>query len=141
MSICYVLRGLSFLVTNLPSPAPHCQIGSNEYNPPKSLNLQMITQIDIQKGCGDLIFSGHTCSAFTFVISAFVYGKYLLPCNLQSLCIFFCFCLFFCYAYTNCFKAITQIRTFYVSTCAYKLHINRYLPPQKSNRHQRKQQT
>ena len=52
------LRSISFIFTILPSPAEHCQINSDNYNPPNI--LQIFIRMDMFKGCGDLIFSGHT---------------------------------------------------------------------------------
>lgn len=52
------LRCISFLFTILPSPAKHCQNGSEEYNKPTF--VEIFTRLDMFTGCGDLIFSGHT---------------------------------------------------------------------------------
>jgi len=56
MSVLNLLRPLSFLVTQLPGPAEHCRPGSLTYNPP----VTIFERANFQKGCGDLLFSGHT---------------------------------------------------------------------------------
>lgn len=56
MSVLNVLRVASFLVTQLPGPAEHCRPGSLTYNPPDTV----FERANFEKGCGDLLFSGHT---------------------------------------------------------------------------------
>ena len=88
ISLCVICRCISFLATSLPGPAPHCQPESTEYNPPKNLH-EVIFTYDPLKRCGDLIFSSHTALSLIFVISIFIYGKYLLQKRLyQILCYF-----------------------------------------------------
>eukprot|EP00479_Gromia_sphaerica_P003493 TRINITY_DN14077_c0_g1_i1.p3 TRINITY_DN14077_c0_g1~~TRINITY_DN14077_c0_g1_i1.p3 ORF type:complete len:50 (+),score=4.42 TRINITY_DN14077_c0_g1_i1:118-267(+) len=37
VSICEIFRSLTFLSTILPSPADHCQPGSQDYDPPTTV--------------------------------------------------------------------------------------------------------
>jgi len=90
------LRCISFIFTILPAPAEHCQINSNEYNPPNL--LEIFIRMDMFKGCGDLIFSGHT-NIITIVSVTTLY--YLYPIlnnfyyNLYIIFIFFFHSLLF----------------------------------------------
>jgi hypothetical protein len=61
MAVLNLLRTVSFLVTQLPGPAEHCRPGSPTYNPPKTV----FERASFQKGCGDLLFSGHTMTLTT----------------------------------------------------------------------------
>mmetsp|Transcript_19055 Transcript_19055/g.30238 ORF Transcript_19055/g.30238 Transcript_19055/m.30238 type:complete len:318 (-) Transcript_19055:93-1046(-) len=88
MACCIVLRCATFLSTSLPGPAPHCQPGSEQYNPPHSLS-EVLARIDIFKGCGDLIFSSHTALSLCLTCSVYVYLPLLLPISLFRLW-FFC---------------------------------------------------
>ena len=64
MTICYALRTLTVPLTSLPGPAPHCRVGSVDYNPPADW-IDIITRVGPLHGkfntCGDLLFSGHMC--------------------------------------------------------------------------------
>lgn len=77
MCLCFVylqtLRIVSFLVTILPGPAPHCQPGSDVYNPPSDL-WEIMTRMDATFGCGDLIFSSHTTFIMMFVMLFWEYS-------------------------------------------------------------------
>ena len=50
------LRVCSFMMTLLPSPAPHCS--REELDPPKTVG-QIFLEFDTGNGCSDLIFSSH----------------------------------------------------------------------------------
>lgn len=65
VTICILLRCLTFMVTVLPGPAPHCK--ADRHNPPTSLN-EIIFRFDSLTGCGDLIFSSHTLIAINFAL-------------------------------------------------------------------------
>lgn len=55
MSVLNVLRTMTFLCTQLPGPAKHCRPDSDVYNPPTHMTERAV----FDKGCGDLLFSGH----------------------------------------------------------------------------------
>lgn len=75
---CIVLRCICFLSTSLPGPAPHCQPGSPDYDPPRS-QYEVWTRIDVIHGCGDLIFSSHTLMSVAFTLSVYLYAPYYFP--------------------------------------------------------------
>jgi hypothetical protein len=56
--IALALRCLTFMVTILPAPALHCQIGQGEFHPPENA-MQIFFHVDVIHGCGDLTFSSH----------------------------------------------------------------------------------
>jgi hypothetical protein len=58
LTVGQLLRIGSFITTQLPGPAPWCQPGSNNYNPPSSA-FQVFFRFDTATSCGDLIFSSH----------------------------------------------------------------------------------
>lgn len=66
-SVCTLLRIITFVSTLLPSPAAHCLPDSIDYNPPKN-TIEMLTRLDLYKGCGDLIFSSHTLIAINMAL-------------------------------------------------------------------------
>jgi len=72
MSIAFVIRIVSFLITILPSPGPQCRSDSPLYNPPTTA-VDILFRIDALEGCADLVFSSHT--AYT-VTSSLLYWKY-----------------------------------------------------------------
>jgi hypothetical protein len=66
------LRMCSFLITLLPSPAPHCQPGSTTWNPPTSA-FEVFFTFDPTYGCGDLIFSSHIIFGMCFTLATLMY--------------------------------------------------------------------
>eukprot|EP01083_Nonionella_stella_P029679 81640_1 len=58
ISLCTLLRCITFLVTGLPGPAEHCRPGSEVYNPPVG-TWEVLFRFDATRGCGDLLFSSH----------------------------------------------------------------------------------
>ncbi len=54
--IAVFLRVVSFLITILPAPAPHCAKAT--FNPPKTTS-DIIFKFDLGGGCSDLLFSSH----------------------------------------------------------------------------------
>jgi hypothetical protein len=54
--ISVFLRVCSFMMTLLPSPAPHCS--KEELDPPKTV-AEIFLEFDTGNGCSDLIFSSH----------------------------------------------------------------------------------
>ncbi|RLN48646.1 hypothetical protein BBJ29_002544 [Phytophthora kernoviae] len=90
LSICLVLRCISFLVTALPSPAAHCELKFNdtcleanpddpvpcvvpnpEFNPPTV--SEWFTRLDSLNGCGDLMFSSHTIYTVSLILTVWKY--------------------------------------------------------------------
>jgi len=61
-SFTVVLRVVSFLITILPSPAPHCSQGT--FDPPKTAS-DILFKFDTENGCSDLIFSSHMMYGIT----------------------------------------------------------------------------
>lgn len=72
LTVAIALRIVCFMVTILPAPAPHCQPGSADYDPPSSAS-EVLLEIEALKGCGDLLFSSHTVMA---VLSACLITRY-----------------------------------------------------------------
>jgi len=72
--------------------APHCRIGSQEFNPPKNI-FEIFTRIDTINGCGDLIFSGHFTHAITSTI--FIWNYFGKKFILKYINLFLCCVLFF----------------------------------------------
>eukprot|EP00899_Mesostigma_viride_P026899 jgi/Mesvir1/7394/Mv19195-RA.1 len=76
-----LLRVITFLVTVLPGPAPWCQDvtndGGGEYDPNRAPTSakDIFQSVNVQKGCGDLIFSGHTLLFMSFVLSVTKYCR------------------------------------------------------------------
>ncbi|CAH0481073.1 unnamed protein product [Peronospora belbahrii] len=86
ISICMVLRIISFLVTALPSPADHCELkfddaclAANPNNPvlcvipnpdfePPALS-DLFTRLNPLTGCGDLMFSSHTIYTVSLILT------------------------------------------------------------------------
>ncbi|CAI5714647.1 unnamed protein product [Hyaloperonospora brassicae] len=90
LSICLVLRILSFLATALPSPADHCELKFNDAcmqaNPDNPIPCvvpnpnfkppgtdQLLTRIDSLNGCGDLMFSSHTIYTVSLILTMWKY--------------------------------------------------------------------
>jgi len=74
VSIGFIIRAGSFLLTILPSPGEHCAAGHADYNPPLDA-LEIFLRIDAFKGCGDLIFSSHTAYTTATALTYFRYGN------------------------------------------------------------------
>jgi hypothetical protein len=82
-SICIFLRCVSFLVTILPAPAPHCAIG--EFNPPTTA-YEVIFNFNTDHGCSDLIFSSHMMYGITatLIVTQYVLtAKHLMASKLE----------------------------------------------------------
>ena len=65
VSVCQLLRCLSFSATQLPAPSRHCQPGVAEPVPwPLAWTDWLIVDVKRQasQGCGDLIFSRRACA-------------------------------------------------------------------------------
>ena len=78
VSTCQLLRCASFLVTRLPSPAPHCRPGASvAERRPADLSSWMWVDVARQstRGCGDLIFSSHVCWGMAVALSVHRYGR------------------------------------------------------------------
>ena len=71
-SIAILCRVVSFLSTILPSPHVHCH--NEDFNPPTGWGI--ITDLNLAKGCGDLIFSSHMMH---FLIPLCLVVWYALP--------------------------------------------------------------
>lgn len=90
ISICLILRIISFLVTALPGPAEHCELNFNdaclasnpddpvscvvpnpEFDPPSITEL--FTRINALEGCGDLMFSSHTIYTVSLILTVWKY--------------------------------------------------------------------
>ncbi len=56
VSITAIFRAIGFLITVLPSPAPHCS--AQLFNPPQTV-VQILFSLNADHGCSDLIFSAH----------------------------------------------------------------------------------
>ena len=77
VSACQLCRVAAFSATQLPSPAPHCAEGAAGATLPLPRSVADVLVVDVAKqvnrGCGDLIFSSHV----TFVMAmALTYGRY-----------------------------------------------------------------
>jgi hypothetical protein len=68
VSVCDVLRSISFLATVLPGPAPHCQDADNKFYNPPALN-DVFFRWDVSHGCGDLVFSSHFIFALVSLLT------------------------------------------------------------------------
>jgi len=78
VSSCQLLRCASFLVTRLPSPAPHCRPGYTAAEAaPADLSSWMLVDVARQstRGCGDLIFSSHVCWGVAAALAVHRYGR------------------------------------------------------------------
>ena len=75
LGIGHLVRIFMYLSTSLPSPADHCQPGSDSYNPPSSL-ITVFTRFSSFKdlNCGDLIFSGHMFQNISFTVVSCIYS-------------------------------------------------------------------
>lgn len=77
-SICIIFRCVSFLVTILPAPAPHCSV--DEFNPPQTAS-DIFFRFDTEDGCSDLIFSSHMMYGITAacIVTQYVFtAKHLM---------------------------------------------------------------
>jgi hypothetical protein len=62
VSICVVLRCVSFIITILPAPAPQCS--QARFDPPTTAS-EILFKFDTENGCSDLIFSSHMMYGIT----------------------------------------------------------------------------
>lgn len=76
LGIGHVIRILMYISTSLPSPANHCQPGSDNYHPPDNI-IEIFTRFSTYKdlNCGDLIFSGHMFQSISFTILTCLYSN------------------------------------------------------------------
>ena len=76
LGIGHLIRISMYISTSLPSPANHCQPGSDNYNPPDNL-VEIFTRFSTYKdlNCGDLIFSGHMFQSISFTILTCLYSR------------------------------------------------------------------
>jgi hypothetical protein len=77
VAACQLCRIISFSVTQLPAPAPHCRPGAPTATLPPLRGAAGLLLVNVarqvNRGCGDLIFSSH----MTFVMTmAFTYQRY-----------------------------------------------------------------
>jgi hypothetical protein len=77
VAACQLCRVASFTVTQLPAPAPHCRLGAPSATLPPLRGVADVLLVNVarqvNRGCGDLIFSSH----MTFVMTmALTYGRY-----------------------------------------------------------------
>lgn len=82
LSLCQLLRIISFTVTQLPSPNYHCREGESTAirEMPSSWIGHILVDISRQAthGCGDLIFSSHTTFVLVGMLTYTEYGEILL---------------------------------------------------------------
>ena len=73
-----ILRTICFLSTSAPGPSPECRISSNEYDPPTSWK-DILFDMTVADGCGDLVFSGHLSLTLTIAICVSHYSYFVFP--------------------------------------------------------------
>lgn len=77
VSCCQLLRVASFSATQLPSPAAHCRPGSPTAMLPPLRSTADVLLVNVarqvNRGCGDLIFSSHVTFTLTM---ALIYSRY-----------------------------------------------------------------
>eukprot|EP00996_Jenningsia_fusiforme_P000095 NODE_1059_length_1734_cov_26.159050_g936_i0.p1 GENE.NODE_1059_length_1734_cov_26.159050_g936_i0~~NODE_1059_length_1734_cov_26.159050_g936_i0.p1 ORF type:complete len:359 (+),score=37.32 NODE_1059_length_1734_cov_26.159050_g936_i0:223-1299(+) len=73
----HLLRVATFLSTSLPSPAPHCQASSAQYNPPDDMLEVFLkpTRSRMDQSCGALTFSGRLLQMILAVLVVHRYGR------------------------------------------------------------------
>ncbi|EER02167.1 conserved hypothetical protein [Perkinsus marinus ATCC 50983] len=93
-----LFRCISFLVTILPAPAPHCQEAPPPnaplepfFSPPTSAG-QVLSGFDVQNGCGDLVFSSHMmyCLLATLVVTHYSRSLVLMVIEWLLCCALVC---------------------------------------------------
>lgn len=82
LTLCQMLRILSFTVTQLPAPNYHCRAGESTAvrEMPDSWTGHIVVDIGRQAthGCGDLIFSSHTTFVLVGVLTYTEYGEIII---------------------------------------------------------------
>lgn len=82
LTLCQMLRILSFTVTQLPAPNYHCRAGESTAvrEMPDSWTGHIVVDIGRQAthGCGDLIFSSHTTFVLVGVLTYTEYGEVII---------------------------------------------------------------
>ena len=77
---CQLCRIAAFTATQLPSPAPHCQPGAAtaQLPPPHGWRDYLLVDVarQVNRGCGDLIFSSHVTFVFVMVLTFQRYGAW-----------------------------------------------------------------
>jgi hypothetical protein len=80
VSTCQMLRSISFLVTHLPGPSPHCRlggVGEGKLPAPREL-WRWLVLADVKRqatrGCGDLVFSAHITWGTVISLAVHRYG-------------------------------------------------------------------
>ena len=78
VSACQLLRIAAFTATQLPSPATHCRPGAPTSTLPPARSVADVLLVDVarqvNRGCGDLIFSSHVTFTLTMVLTYQRYG-------------------------------------------------------------------
>ncbi|KAF4700224.1 hypothetical protein FOZ63_010875 [Perkinsus olseni] len=96
-----IFRCISFLVTILPAPAPHCQEAPPPnapwepyFNPPTDADA-IFSGFDVQNGCGDLVFSSHMmyCLLATLVVTHYSRSLVLMVIEWLLCCALVCLIL------------------------------------------------
>ena len=77
VSACQLLRVAAFSATQLPSPAQHCRPGAPTARLPPARDVVDVLLVNVarqvNRGCGDLIFSSHVTFTLTM---ALIYHRY-----------------------------------------------------------------
>jgi hypothetical protein len=84
-ALAVLLRCMSFLVTLLPGDMDHCKISNTEAllsSKPTSV-WDFLFRVEPEKGCGDLIFSGHTLTLCLLTFSACTFSPFLTQLYLR----------------------------------------------------------
>jgi hypothetical protein len=87
MAGAHFLRVVSYMSTSLPGPADHCQAGNPSARSPENLWAELFDRLihwDVNKNCGDLIFSGHTLQTVAAVLLATKYAHKVFPRSLAN---------------------------------------------------------
>ena len=80
VSACQLLRIACFTTTQLPGPAPHCMPGAPSARLPPAQSAADILLLNaarqVNRGCGDLIFSSHMTFVMTMALTYCRYGSW-----------------------------------------------------------------
>ena len=80
VSACQLLRIAAFTATQLPSPATHCRPGAPTARLPPARSAADVLLVNVarqvNRGCGDLIFSSHVAFTLTMVLTYQRYGGF-----------------------------------------------------------------
>ncbi len=80
VAACQLLRVAAFSVTQLPAPARHCRPGepTAQLPPPRTWADILLVDVSrqVNRGCGDLIFSSHVTFILTIVLTYCRYGEW-----------------------------------------------------------------